>query len=143
MVPFPEILQSNPRISSELRTRLVAVYIGATSSIGELSVKGFAKNVLEPRIYIIGRSQESADRKIAECQSLNPQGEYFFLKPDTNLIKNVDEVCREIKSKEKSINVLFKSMGSLLFGTSMFPPRKKNGVALLTSNLTETSENLH
>lgn len=87
MVSFSEILQSNSRISSELPTRLVAVYIGATSGIGKLSVKSFAKNVLEPRIYIIGRFQESADRIIAECQSLNSKGEYFFLKSDTSLIK--------------------------------------------------------
>jgi short-subunit dehydrogenase len=119
MVSYPNILASNARISSELPVHVVAVFIGATSGIGELSVKSFAKNVNQPRIYIVGRSQESADRIIAECKTLNPKGEYFFLKTDASLIKNVDEICREIKSKEKSINVLFNSMGTLQFGTSM------------------------
>lgn len=120
MVSYTNILASNARISSKLPARIVAVFVGATSGIGEFSVKSFAKNVLQPRIYIVGRSQESADRIIAECKTLNPQGEYFFLKTDSSLIKNVDDVCREIKSKEKSINVLFNSMGTLLSGTSTF-----------------------
>jgi NAD(P)-dependent dehydrogenase (short-subunit alcohol dehydrogenase family) len=126
MVSFSSVQTSNSRVSSILPAHLVAVFVGATSGIGELSLKAFAKDARQPRIYFVGRSQESADRIKAECKALNAEGEYHFIKADTSLIRNVDDVCREIQSKEKSINLLFMSQGTLMFGTSMqiFPYSK-------------------
>lgn len=48
---------------------------------------------------------------MAECKALNPQGEYTFVKADVSLIRVVDEVCEQIKAKEKAINILFLSAG--------------------------------
>ncbi|KAL0061430.1 hypothetical protein AAF712_011724 [Marasmius tenuissimus] len=77
----------------------------------------FAKHARNPRVYFVGRSEQAADRIVAECKKLNPGGEYIFIKADVSLMANVDEVCKEIKSKETSINVLFQSQGSFSLGT--------------------------
>lgn len=113
MVSLKEAELSNSRITSSLPPNLIAVFVGSTSGIGEYSLKTFAKYANKPRIYFVGRSQESADRIAAEMKSLNADGEYIFIKADVSLIHNVDKVCEEIKSKEKSVNLLFLSPGAL------------------------------
>ncbi|KAI0534035.1 NAD(P)-binding protein [Xylaria digitata] len=111
MVSISSVRSSNSRIFSTLPTGLVAVFVGATSGIGEATLKKFAQHANNPRAYFIGRSQEAADRIVAECQALNPRGKYIFRKADVSLIRVVDEVCEEINEKEKSINILFLSCG--------------------------------
>ncbi|KAI1152343.1 NAD(P)-binding protein [Nemania diffusa] len=111
MVFLSSIRSSNSLISSTLPAELVAVFVGATSGIGEATLKKFAKYTPSPRAYFIGRSQEAADRIVAECQALNPAGQYIFRKADVSLIRVVDEVCEEIKAKEQAINILFLSCG--------------------------------
>ncbi|KAJ3042232.1 hypothetical protein HDV00_007942 [Rhizophlyctis rosea] len=115
MVSLDEVHASNVRIASTLPTRLVAVVFGGTSGIGEFTLKAFAKHVPEPRIYILGRSQQAADRIIAECKELNPKGEYIFMPVDASLLVNVDTVSKEIIAKEKFINLLVVSTGSMDF----------------------------
>lgn len=123
MVSLSAVQSSNDKIASSLPPGLVAVFVGATSGIGETSLKQFAKHARQPRIYIVGRSEQSAKRVIAECQSLNKDGEYNFIRGDVSLIRVVDDICREISSKEPVINLLFQSQGTLTFGTgtSMTP----------------------
>ena len=113
MVALTDVQSSNSRIASALPPALVAIFVGATSGIGETSLKQFAKHARQPHVYFIGRSQEAGDRILAECKALNSEGEYIFIKADTSLIFNVDDVCRDIKSKEKAVNLLFLSTGSL------------------------------
>jgi hypothetical protein len=81
-------------------------------------LKQFAKHSSRPRAYFVGRSQEAGDRILSECKALNPDGEYIFRKADVSLIRVVDDVCREIKSKEKAINILCLSPGNLVNYTS-------------------------
>ncbi|KAI3341794.1 NAD(P)-binding protein [Ustulina deusta] len=111
MVSLSSVSSSNSRISSALPSRLVALFVGATSGIGEATLKKFAQHAKSPRAYFIGRSQEAADRIVAECQALNPTGQYIFRQADVSLIRVVDEVCEQIKGKEQSINILFLSCG--------------------------------
>jgi NADP-dependent 3-hydroxy acid dehydrogenase YdfG len=111
MVSLSEIQASNARISSIYPPGLVAVFVGATSGIGEITFKTFAKYSRQPRAHFVGRSQDAADRIIAECKELNPEGEFHFIKADISLIRGVDKVCKEIKEKEKVINILFLSAG--------------------------------
>lgn len=113
MVSLSQIRASNSLISSTLPVGLVAVFVGATSGIGEITLKKFAKYTQRPRAYFIGRSQGAADRIVAECKTLNPSGEYIFRKADVSLICVVDEVCRDITDKEKALNLLFLSAGVL------------------------------
>jgi NADP-dependent 3-hydroxy acid dehydrogenase YdfG len=114
MVSFKQIQASNARIATSLPAGLVAVFVGATSGIGETSLRQFAKHARRPRAYFIGRSQKSGDRITAECKALNAEGEFTFTKADVGLIRVVDDVCREIKSKEKEINLLFLSAGTMI-----------------------------
>lgn len=120
MVSLTNVKSSNSRITSTLPPGLVAVFVGATSGVGETSLKQFAKYARQPRLCFIGRSHEAGDRIVSECKALNSQGEYIFIQADTSLIRTVDDVCREIKSKEKAVNLLFLSTGSLI-NTGMPP----------------------
>jgi NADP-dependent 3-hydroxy acid dehydrogenase YdfG len=111
MVSLSKIHASNSLISTTFPTRLVALFVGATSGIGESTLKSFAQYANSPRAYFIGRSQDAANRIIAECKALNPGGEYIFMKADVSLIRVVDKVCKEIKAKENVLNFLFLSAG--------------------------------
>lgn len=57
------------------------------------------------------RSEESANRIISELRAIQPDGQLTFIKKDLTLLKNVDEVCEEIKEKEKKLNLLFMTQG--------------------------------
>ena len=118
MVSLTEVQSSNSLIPSVLPSGLVAVFVGATSGIGETTLKQFAKYTRQPHVYFIGRSQEAGDRITAECKALNKEGEYAFIKADVSLIKVVDDICRDIKSKEQSINLLFQCQGTMVPHTS-------------------------
>jgi NADP-dependent 3-hydroxy acid dehydrogenase YdfG len=118
MVTLSIVHSSNSHISSSLPEKLVAVFIGATSGIGEITLKKFAKYTLKPRVYFIGRSQEAGERIEIECKEINPAGEFRFIKADVSLIRIIDAVCERIKEKEKSINILFLSSGVITFDRS-------------------------
>jgi NADP-dependent 3-hydroxy acid dehydrogenase YdfG len=92
--------------------------VGATSGIGEITLKKFAKYSIKPRVYFVGRSQEAGERIEAQCRKLNPNGEFTFIKADVSLIRVIDEVCEKIKEKEKSVNILFLSAGVISFNRS-------------------------
>ncbi len=62
----------------------------------------------------MGRSRDAADRIVAGCKVLNPKGEYIFIEADVGLIRVVDEVCEQIKAKDKAINILFLSAGAAI-----------------------------
>jgi NADP-dependent 3-hydroxy acid dehydrogenase YdfG len=108
MVPLASILDSNSRLST-LPPGLVAIFIGATAGIGEITLKKFVQYARQPRAYLVGRSQSAADRIIVSCKELNHEGEYIFIKADVSLIKNVEEVCAVIQARETTINILFLS----------------------------------
>ncbi|GAB1318452.1 Short-chain dehydrogenases/reductase [Madurella fahalii] len=116
MVSLEQMRASNARIPRSLPPGLVAVFVGGTSGIGETTMKKFAKHTVQPRIYFIGRSEQSAIRILAELQTLNPAGEYQFLQADVSLLQNVDHVCREIYTKEKLVNLLFLTCGTMVTG---------------------------
>ncbi|GAB1312352.1 Oxidoreductase andH (Fragment) [Madurella fahalii] len=116
MVALEQIRSSNSKIMAALRPSLVAVFAGATSGIGETSLKQFAKNVVKPRIYFLGRSKGSGNRIRAELQKLNPEGEYIYISLDVSLLRSVDDVCRQIKREEAAVNLLFLSTGTMVTG---------------------------
>jgi len=92
---------------------LVAVFVGGTSGIGESTAREFVRYTIKPRVYLIGRSQEQADRITKECQELNPESQINFIQSDVAQLRNVDKACDEIKAKEDKINLLFLSAGIL------------------------------
>ncbi|CAH0018866.1 unnamed protein product [Clonostachys rhizophaga] len=111
MVSLSSVSASNSLIPKVIPAGLVAVFFGGTSGIGEITVKTLAKYARSPRIYIVGRSQDAADRILTECKAINPDGEFIFMKADVSLIRNVDELSNEIKAKEKFLNLLFLTAG--------------------------------
>ncbi|GKZ66621.1 hypothetical protein AnigIFM60653_002790 [Aspergillus niger] len=111
MVVLADIQSSNARIATSLPEGMVAVFVGATSGIGEATLKQFAKHATRPRVYFVGRKQDAGNRIVAECEALNPEGEYIFIPADVSLLSNVDEVCRDIKSKENTLNLLVLTPG--------------------------------
>lgn len=111
MVSLSQIQVSNALIASTFPTRIVALFVGGTSGIGEITLKKFAQYAPQPRAYFVGRSHVAAVRVIAECKELNPRGDFIFVEADASLIRNVDQVCEEIKAKEKVLNILFLSQG--------------------------------
>lgn len=115
MVEFDKIQSSNDQIPTSYPQGLVAVFAGATAGIGETSLREFTRHTPKPRIYIIGRSQEACNRLDADLKQVNPAGQYVFIRSDVSLLRNVDDVCRQISSKETAINVLFMSQGTLNF----------------------------
>ncbi|KAJ5905943.1 Short-chain dehydrogenase/reductase SDR [Penicillium subrubescens] len=114
MVTLTNVQSSNAQIATALPPGLVAVFVGATNGIGETSLREFARHARQPRVYFVGRSQEAGDRIAAECRDLNPEGEFIFIKADVSLLKSVDDVCRQIASNERCINLLFLTCGSAL-----------------------------
>jgi len=116
MVTLDQIRTSNARIVDCLPTGMVAVFAGGTSGIGEATMKEFTKRTSQPRIYFIGRSEQAARHIKNELRSLNPAGEYHFIKADLSLLQDVDRVCREVRSQESRINLLFLTSGTLITG---------------------------
>ncbi|KAI0536702.1 putative short-chain dehydrogenases/reductase [Xylaria digitata] len=115
MVTLSDVIASNERIPSALPPGLVAVFVGGTSGVGEYTLKTFARYARAPTVIIVGRSQEAADRILNECRQLRPDGHFEFIRADVSLLRNVDDVCRQIKEKVSAINILFESQGSMAF----------------------------
>lgn len=44
-------------------------------------------------------------------KELNPEGEAFFIQKDVSLLRNVDELCIELRQRERKINCLFLTAG--------------------------------
>ena len=42
---------------------------------------------------------------------MNPEGEAFFIQKDVSLLRNVDELCEQIKKRERKIHCLFLTAG--------------------------------
>jgi len=122
MVSLEQMRASNTQIKTALPAGLVAVFAGATSGIGETTLKQFVKSTVKPRVYFLGRSKESGARITAELLKLNPEGEYHYISVNVSSIKAVDKVSSEIAEKEQAINLLFLSTGTLLTGEGASTP---------------------
>jgi len=110
MVSLSTVHASN----ASLPPNLVAVFTGATAGIGEATIKQLALHAPTPRAYLIGRSLSAGARIVAECRTLNPNGEFIFIPADLSLIRNVDEIVSDIQKREKYINILFMSHGAAI-----------------------------
>ena len=142
MVSLSDVLASNAQISSTLPKRLVAVFAGATTGIGEATLKAFVKYAVEPRIYLFARNPTSAARVLAECRQLNSSAEYEFIKVDLSSVKETDVACGEIKRREKLVNLMVLSAGELILDWT----RKLNPCCTVRVTLrqtTATSEGLN
>ncbi|KAK7211439.1 hypothetical protein V2G26_018617 [Clonostachys chloroleuca] len=97
--------------ASRSKHQLVAVFVGGTSGIGESTARELVRYSTGRRIYLIGRSQDQADRIKTEFASLNPSCDVCFIQSDASQLGNVDSLCDKIKAQEEKIDVLFLSAG--------------------------------
>jgi hypothetical protein len=117
MVAIKDVRQSNLafKLSGHASSQ-VAVFAGATSGIGLGTLKQYAKYAQGGKAYVVGRSKSAAQPLLDELKESNPTGNFEFIESEISLIKNVDLVCEEIKSKEKKVDILFMSPGFLAYG---------------------------
>jgi NAD(P)-dependent dehydrogenase (short-subunit alcohol dehydrogenase family) len=112
MVSVDVVRAHNASLKS-LPPNLVAVFVGGTSGIGFFTAREFVRTTMSPHIYLIGRNATEAGKIMEELSSINSSSQVSFIQKDISLLKNVDEACNEIKSKEKQVNVLFMTCGYL------------------------------
>ncbi|KAL4802069.1 short-chain dehydrogenases/reductase [Aspergillus unguis] len=102
-------------------TKPVAVFVGATSGIGEEAALCLARNTDQPTIYIIGRNEAAGARITETMKAQNPSGSYFFFPADVSRLENVDEVCGKIQGRETKLDILFLTTGSIAFSKQDSP----------------------
>lgn len=114
MVSLSEIRASNAQIS-EASTPRSAVFVGGTAGIGKAALAALVSQKTPVKLYIIGRNETSHKQFLQNLQQSNSQAEIVFLEGQVTLLTEVKRLCIEIKSREKSIDLLFLSAGFLPF----------------------------
>lgn len=94
------------------KSKLTFHVVGGTSGIGESTARAFIRNTTASRAYLIGRDQARASRIIEELRQIKPDSQAEFIKSDVSLLREVDEVCMDIKKKEDRLNLFFLSPGT-------------------------------
>ncbi|KAJ7616015.1 hypothetical protein FB45DRAFT_236230 [Roridomyces roridus] len=85
----------------------VAVFVGATSGVGQGMVEAFARYLTgRAHIIIIGRNEHAAADIIGRLP--NPENEYTheFIPCDVSVMANVRAVCKVIRDKVERVNFL-------------------------------------
>ena len=111
-IPLALVRNHNSNLKN-LAPGLVAIFVGGTSGISHYTAREFARNTISPHIYLIGRNETEATRITQELQSINSSSKVDFIKRDVSLLREVDDACKAIKEKEKKVNLLFMTIGTL------------------------------
>ncbi|KAG8677531.1 hypothetical protein FPOAC2_03555 [Fusarium poae] len=112
MVSFKDIQTSNALINDVTAPR-IAVFVGGTSGIGKFTLQALVAKGTSIRVYLIGResAQQRTETFIQEMQTINPKAEIIWVQGEVSLLADTKRVCDVIKSKEKSVDLLFLSPG--------------------------------
>ncbi|KAK5174384.1 uncharacterized protein LTR77_001464 [Saxophila tyrrhenica] len=107
MVRLETARAANDRLVS--KHPLVAVFVGATTGIGEYSLRCLAETASKAtqgrglRIYLVGRNATAADKILGDCRKLCPEGEFQFVKGgNLALMQDVDAACEDIEKRESA-----------------------------------------
>lgn len=117
MVSYTEIQASNALINDATAPR-VAVFVGGTSGIGQLTIKALVATGASVRIYLVGR-KSSEERSLAFIKDLlvtNPKAEVIWTEGEISLLAETKRVCDVIKRKETRLDLLFLTAGYAPFG---------------------------
>ncbi|KAK8024443.1 hypothetical protein PG993_012509 [Apiospora rasikravindrae] len=109
-IDLQTVLDSNSRLAN-VKTPLVALFVGATSGIGLGALKEFAQHASDPRVYIVARNAKTAGAIVEELHVLNPRGRYEIIEKNVSLVKDAEAVAEFVKTKESSLDLLFLSVG--------------------------------
>lgn len=117
MVSYTEIQASNALINDATAPR-VAVFVGGTSGIGQLTIKALVATGASVRIYLVGRksSEERSLAFIQELRAINPKAEVVWTEGEISLLAETKRVCEVIKRKEARVDLLFLTAGYAPFG---------------------------
>lgn len=118
MASYKTIQSSLSSLPSVLPSDLKAVFVGATSGIGQSVLLRFARATASksPSIYIVGRNAKTSAPLVAQVSSINPSAKVEFVEKDVSLIQGVDEAAIEIKkSGLDRIDYLIMSVGFISF----------------------------
>jgi NAD(P)-dependent dehydrogenase (short-subunit alcohol dehydrogenase family) len=114
MVALPEIRFSNAQISEDYTPR-VAAFVGGTGGIGKAALTALISLKAPIKIYIIGRNEASHKQFLRDLRQSNSEAEIIWLEGQVTLLSELKRLCIQIKSSEKSIDLLFLSAGFLPF----------------------------
>ncbi|KAJ9142495.1 Dehydrogenase/reductase SDR family member 12 [Pleurostoma richardsiae] len=116
MVSPETIQQSNARVAA-LPRGLVALFIGASSGIGQAVLERFAQYAPAPRIYTVARAPTVASHEalLASLRQSHPSGTYNLIEADVSLVSEIDKVVRAITQTEIHLDILFLSAGFMAF----------------------------
>ena len=114
MVAIEVIRESNRRIA-KLPERLVALFLGATSGIGQSSLVQFATHAVRPCIYIVARQASATKGLLEELHERNQEGTYTIIEKDVSLIRETNDVVDFVKTRESKLDLLFESVGFISF----------------------------
>lgn len=117
MVSYTEIQASNALINDATAPR-VAVFVGGTSGIGQLTIKALVNTGASVRIYLVGRSssEERSKAFIQELRATNPKAEVIWIEGEISLLAETKRVCDVIKRNEALVDLLFLTAGYAPFG---------------------------
>ncbi len=106
MVAIQAIRKSNACIA-ELPPGLVALFLGATSGIGQSTLIQFARHAVRPRIYIVARPSSPITTMLDELRKRNPEGTYTVIRKDVSLVRETSDVVEFVKTRETKLDLLF------------------------------------
>ncbi|KAK7993187.1 Pterin-4-alpha-carbinolamine dehydratase [Apiospora arundinis] len=118
MVSLQAVQQSNARIASTLPQGLVALFLGATSGIGQSTLQHFVQNAPpSPRIYSVARPQSVASHEalLTSLRESSPSANISLITADVSLVSEVDRVVKEITQQETKLDLLVMSPGFMAF----------------------------
>lgn len=116
MVSLQVIQQSNARLAAAPKG-LVALFIGATSGIGQSALQQLAEHARAPRIYSVARpaSAPAHEAFLAGLRQARPEGTYTLIAADVSLVSEVDKVVQAVTRKETKLDLLVMSPGFMAF----------------------------
>jgi NADP-dependent 3-hydroxy acid dehydrogenase YdfG len=80
----------------------------------------------------VGRNVTAGNRIVEELKATNKNGTYIFLSADVSKLKTIDEVCQKVETREKYLDLLFMSPGSIALKKQGDYHSKFNTVQILT-----------
>ena len=115
MVSNEQVSQANAGIAN-LPKGVVAVFIGATSGIGQQTLKHFAQYAPSPRIYSVARSSAAVSHtSFLDSLPSSNESPPTIITADISLVAEVAKVVEAIRAKETKVDLLFMSPGFLAF----------------------------
>ncbi|KAH7025114.1 uncharacterized protein B0I36DRAFT_387476 [Microdochium trichocladiopsis] len=94
----------------------VAVFTGGTAGIGKATLQKLVAVGTEIKVYVIGRNGPTHAGFLDELRASNSKAEIVWLEGQVSLLSETRRLCDEIKSKEKSLDLLFMSAGYVPLG---------------------------